>query len=46
MPRKTDGIASRMSGIVITGGDSWILSQISFGPRKEPQKVRPINRNM
>ena len=25
MPRKTDGIASRMSGMVITGGDSWIF---------------------
>ena len=46
MPRKTDGMASRMSGIVITGADSWIRSQISFGPRKTPQKVMPISRNM
>ncbi len=46
IPRKTDGIASRISGTVMTGADSWILSQISFGPRKVPQKVRPISRNM
>ena len=46
MPRKTDGMASRISGIVMTGGDSWILSQISFGPRNSPQKVRPMSRNM
>ena len=46
MPRKTDAIASRMSGIVITGADSWILSQTAFGPRNAPQKVRPIKRNM
>ena len=30
----------------MTGGDSWILSQISFGPRNVPQNVRPISRNM
>ena len=46
MPRKIDGIDSRMSGMVMTGTDSWILSQISFGPRNEPQNVMPINRNM
>ena len=46
MPRSTDGMASRINGTVITRGDSWILSQISFGPRNVPQNVRPINRNM
>ena len=46
MPRKIDGIASRISGTVITGADSWILSQTSFGPRNAPQNVRPISRNM
>ena len=45
-PMKMDGIASRISGIVMTGGDSWIRSQISRGPRKLPQNVRPMSRNM
>ena len=46
MPRKIDGMASRMSGMVMTGADSWIRSQTSFGPRNTPQKVMPISRNM
>ena len=45
-PRKTDGMASRISGIVMILGDSWILSHSSLGPRKSPQKVRPMSRNM
>ena len=32
--------------MVMTGGDSWILSQTSFGPRNVPQKVMPMSRNM
>ncbi len=46
MPSRTDGIASRISGIVMTAGDSWILSQTAFGPRNAPQNVRPMSRNM
>ena len=46
MPRKIDGIASRISGTVITRGDSWMRSQISLGPRNAPQKVMPMSRNM
>ena len=46
MPRKIDGIASSQSGTVMTGGDSWMWSQIAFGPRKSPQNVSPMSRNM
>ena len=46
MPSPIDGIASRISGTVMTQGDSWILSQMAFGPRNSPQNVRPIKRNM
>ena len=46
MPSSTDGMASRMSGTVMTRGDSWILSTMAAGPRNSPQKVRPISRNM
>ena len=41
-----DGMASRMSGTVMTGGDSWMRSQTAFGPRNAPQNVRPMSRNM
>ena len=32
--------------MVMTGGDSWILSQTALGPRNSPQNVRPMSRNM
>ena len=37
LPMNASGMASRTSGPVITGGDSWILSQTALGPRKTPQ---------
>ena len=46
MPSTAEAIASRTSGTTMTAGDSWTLSQISFGPRNEPQNVMPISRNM
>ena len=45
-PRKTAGIASRMSGRVIDGGDSWTWCSFSGSTRLGPQKVMPISRNM
>ena len=39
-------MASRMSGMVMTHGDSWTLSQTAFGPRNSPQNVMPMSRNM
>jgi len=45
-PRRADGMARRTRGTIMTGGDSWIRSFSSAGPRKLPQKVRPMSRNM
>ena len=43
---KIDGIASRTSGPVIDGGDSWIFGSISGSTWLGPQKVMPMSRNM
>ena len=46
MPRKIVGMASRMSGTVIAGGDSWIVGSTAGSTLLLPQNVRPMSRNM
>ncbi len=41
IPSKTEAIASSTSGRTMVGGDSWILSQIAFGPRQRPRRSCP-----
>jgi hypothetical protein len=45
-PRKTAGIASRISGRVIVVGDSWMWCSFSGSTWLSPQKVMPMSRNM
>ncbi len=45
-PRRTVGMASRMSGTVIDRGDSWMCGSTLGSTRLSPQNVRPMSRNM